>query len=137
MTRVPATYVAIDSRTQGVTPAQVEERGFRILFGREADIENWIHRFIRGATVERWRLEGEDGAAVLDAQILPLAYERNGKARPVDERTTFEPGDVLCLALAGGEEDRARLRRGGWMPADPAPAAEPAAGTETDPPSGA
>ena len=118
MTRVPATYVAIDSRTQGVTRAQVEETGYRILFGRETDLENWIHRFIRGARVERWRLEGGDGTAELGPQILPLALERNGKARPVDERTTFEPGDVLCLALAGGEEDRTRLREDGWAPVE-------------------
>jgi NhaP-type Na+/H+ or K+/H+ antiporter len=124
MTRVPATFVAIDSRKRGVTEAQVKDTGSRILFGRENDLENWIHRFIRGARVERWRLEGEDGSAALDPQILPLALERDGQARPVDERTLLEQGDVLCLALAGGEEDRARLLQSGWVPV----------AAETDPP---
>ncbi len=125
LTGVPESLVAIDRRTQSVTTAQVLETGSRILFGREIEIEDWIHRLLHGAVcVERWRLEGdgEDSqAAALDPPILPIALERDGKAFPIDERTEIRAGDVLCLGMSSADEGpRARLRRAGWLPVETA-----------------
>jgi hypothetical protein len=132
MTRVPVSYVAIDRRTETVTAAQVSEAGSRMLFGREVDIEEWIHRFLHGsACVERWRLEVDetdrsaepDGAASTSIALkppgLPLVLERGGKTRPVDERSEVKTGDVLCLALPVNDEAaRTRLREEGWVPVE-------------------
>ena len=124
MTRVPISYVAIDRRTETVTAAQVSDAGSRILFGREVDIEEWIHRFLHGsACVERLRLEvdelGEAEPTALKPPGLPLALERGGKTRPVDERSEVKTGDVLCLALPVNDEaTRTRLREEGWVPVE-------------------
>ena len=123
LTGVPESLVAIDRRTQSVTTAQVLEAGSRILFGREIELEDWIHRFLHGAVcVERWRLDrvGEDSqAAALAPPILPIALERNGRAFPIDERTEIRAGDVLCLGMSSTDEGpRVRLRRAGWLPVE-------------------
>ena len=122
MTGVETSYVAVDSRTASVTAAQVIDAGSRVLFGREIDIEDWIHRFLHGnVCVERWRLEGGGvGESVaLEAPGLPLALERQGEPRPVDERTKVRHGDVLCLALpVAAPEPRNRLHEEGWVPVE-------------------
>lgn len=124
MTRVPASYVAIDRRTETVTATQVSDAGSRVLFGREVDIEEWIHRFLHGsACVERWRQEVDQpdrpASTALKPPGLPLVLERGGKTRPVDERSEVKTGDVLCLALPVNDEAaRTRLREEGWVPVE-------------------
>lgn len=123
MTSVPISYVAIDRRTETVTSAQVRDAGSRVLFGREVDVEEWIHRLLHGsACVERWRLKAEPEettSTALEPPGLPLALERGGRTQPVDERSAVKSGDVLCLALPiEAEAVRARLRREGWVPVE-------------------
>jgi NhaP-type Na+/H+ or K+/H+ antiporter len=124
MTRVPASYVAVDRRTETVTAAQVSEEGSRVLFGREVDIEELIHLFLHGsACVERWRREGGQPGGIASTALkppgVPLVLERNGKTQPVDEQSEFKTGDVLCLALPVKDEaTRVRLREEGWVPVE-------------------
>ncbi len=118
LTRTPASWVAVDSRTRSINADQVRGDGSAVLFGGEVDIEEWIHRFLhRAACVERWEVQGNEGTEVFESLDLPIAVERNGQAFPVDGRTTVKKGDVVCLALAGdGEETRSRLGGAGWIP---------------------
>ncbi len=120
LTGTPASWVAVDSRTRSITADQVRGEGLGVLFGREVDVEEWIHRLMHGsACVERWRLDEEEGAEAFESLDLPIAVERNGTAFPVDGRTTVKKGDVVCLALSGdGEETRSRLRAAGWVPVE-------------------
>jgi Trk K+ transport system NAD-binding subunit len=117
LTQTPASWVAVDSRTRSINADQVRGDGSGVLFGSEVDIEEWIHRLLhRTACVERWEIQEEEGAEVLEDPDLPIAVERNGAAFPVDGRTTVKKGDVVCLALAAdGEETRSRLRAAGWV----------------------
>jgi Trk K+ transport system NAD-binding subunit len=120
LTGTPASWVAVDSRTRSISADQVSHEGPGVLFGREVDIEEWIHRLLHGAAcVERWRLQEGKGAELFESLELPIAVERNGSAFPVDGRTTVKKGDVVCLALSGDDEEtRYRLRAAGWVPVE-------------------
>jgi NhaP-type Na+/H+ or K+/H+ antiporter len=121
-------YVALPPQA-GVRPIQVHDADASVLFGVRVDMEEWIHRLLHGtAVLQPWRYHG-DGDGRLDPTgdgrggpgqdlLLPLAVERDGGIRPVDDRVELLDGDVVHFAWARSEADAARswLEERDWVP---------------------
>ncbi len=128
----------------GVRARRVKHDGHRVLFGRAADIEDWIAALENDeADVGTWRWEGEDGDDVDRAggllfsggprptsRMLALTVSRNGMVRPVDDETRVHNGDKVTLLYTRQQADAVaeRLSGYGWVrddvpaPVEPSPA---------------
>lgn len=122
---VSESLVALN-RGGSVLPEQLSERGKRLLFGRQLEMQQWYHRLLHQAyQVEVWRYQGpaeegldmaEDRRAGHDSSVLPLIVLRDGTARPVDEQTRVQAGDHVYLVRPGtrGDAIADELQEAGW-----------------------
>ncbi|HSG39762.1 MAG TPA: cation:proton antiporter, partial [Thermoanaerobaculia bacterium] len=120
--KTPRVWVALRSGHVGVEEENVLRLGGHVLFGGARRIPLWISRLERGAaSVERWQRGGQGSRVARELQdLLPLAVRRGKKVFPVDEEVVFKEGDELYAVIATEtrDEGHARLRDGGWTPAE-------------------
>ncbi len=125
--KVPNVYSSVAPASGELHAELVTEHGGRVLFGAPQDSELWTVRLYRGrARVEQWRLSKEtsevEGECIVPEAvheaILPLAWARNGKVTPVDERFRPRDGDIVFFAVfqPDAEHGRAELIERGWAP---------------------
>jgi len=127
---IPSGWVALRKGHVSIRPDMVEERGARLLFGAARSVDFWTIRLERGtARVETWVYVEPDGdletspsemAATGELEVLPVAWRRKDRVRPVDERTAFRKDDVLFAVVFQERRDRAVawLEERGWAPVD-------------------
>lgn len=133
--------VGMNSRMREIRESQVNRFGGGVLFGEPVDLEYWIHEIRHGnVDIGRWCLESPDLAEEDperpvsprgEASVLPLVVVREGRPRPVDDRTHFQQGDEVYFAwpYSGGARAGRWLEERGWRPA-----VEPVEAGEEEPP---
>lgn len=118
--------VALSRRHGGIRAEQVYRLDGRVLFGGAVDLDHWRHELTHGAVdLGAWRFEGEEGASLPGPsergagpgpELLPLAVERDGGGRPVDDALVLAPGDTVYFAWPYSDASRvaAWLDERGW-----------------------
>lgn len=108
---VDAGGVAVDVRSEEVTPATVENAGHEILFGGAVDLDDWRHAFEQGLVdITAWRWGGEGDTA---PEGEPAATRG---ARP-DLRPAGGEADLAVPAASGGpaRDPEGQGESGAWL----------------------
>ncbi len=97
--RVSLHYVALHDGKGHVTADMIHKEDSLVLFGYNRDIDLWIMRVRRKlVSLEIWRCSEDitvqtitefENDEVFNKSMLPLAYTRENKIRPVDHKTRF------------------------------------------------
>ena len=136
---VPETFAAINTVTQGMTPALLEKRGSHMLFDGPKDVERWNVRFRHGiARLERFHWVGAAQPAEPTADeekgdvprrgreadpYVILAVQRAGRWLLMTPNLAPRRGDEAVVAIHEPEVSEAytRLARRGWAPGERQP----------------
>ncbi|UCC78251.1 MAG: cation:proton antiporter [Candidatus Zixiibacteriota bacterium] len=124
--KLPKRMISI-SESKGHTSIEaVTEDGISVLFGSPYDIDLWAVRLRRKiALVERWSFEPNDESRdaipvteIPSQSMLPLLLLRKENPVPVDNKTEFQPGDLVSFIVFGELREDALewFRQNGWIP---------------------
>ena len=121
-TRTPRLYVALRGATGGLPAESVHRAGAVVLFGGGVPLGLWSARMAVGdAVLERWRHVRSTSRAHPVAWsasgqelVLPLAVQRPGRIRPMDDETVLGERDEIHVLVDRERREEADSLMRGW-----------------------